>query len=158
MAPHSSTVARKIPWMEEPGRLQSMGSHRVGHGWSDLAGAAAGSSQLCVGLSLIAVSGGYSVDVMQGLLFAVASLVADHRPWGLGLQQLQLWALQHAQQLCCLGLVALFSVTQLCLTVCDPMDYSLPCSSVHGILQARILEWVAITFSYGILEFSQIRD
>ena len=37
MAPHSSTVARKIPWMEEPGRLQSMGSHRVGHDWSDLA-------------------------------------------------------------------------------------------------------------------------
>ena len=29
MAPHSSTVARKIPWMEEPGRLQSMGSLRV---------------------------------------------------------------------------------------------------------------------------------
>ena len=33
MAPHSSTVARKIPWMEEPGRLQSMGSLRVGHDW-----------------------------------------------------------------------------------------------------------------------------
>ena len=31
-------------------------------------------------------------------------------------------------------------VTQLCLTPCDPMDYSLPGSSVHGILQARILE------------------
>ena len=31
MAPHSSTLARKIPWMEEPGRLQSMGSLRVGH-------------------------------------------------------------------------------------------------------------------------------
>ena len=31
MAPHSSTVAWKIPWMEKPGRLQSMGSHRVGH-------------------------------------------------------------------------------------------------------------------------------
>ena len=31
MAPHSSTVARKIPWTEEPGRLQSMGSLRVGH-------------------------------------------------------------------------------------------------------------------------------
>ena len=40
MAPHSSTVAWKIPWMEEPGRLQSMGSHRVGHDWSDLAAAA----------------------------------------------------------------------------------------------------------------------
>ena len=31
MAPHSSTLAWKIPWTEEPGRLQSMGSHRVGH-------------------------------------------------------------------------------------------------------------------------------
>ena len=31
MAPHSSTVAWKIPWMEEPGRLQSMGSLRVRH-------------------------------------------------------------------------------------------------------------------------------
>ena len=33
---------------------------------------------------------------------------------------------------------------QLCPTLCDPMDYSPPGSSVHGILQARILEWVAI--------------
>ena len=32
-------------------------------------------------------------------------------------------------------------------TLCNPMDYSLPGSSVHGILQARILEWVAISFS-----------
>ena len=31
MATHSSTLARKIPWTEEPGGLQSMGSHRVGH-------------------------------------------------------------------------------------------------------------------------------
>ena len=34
MAPHSSTLAWKIPWMEEPSRLQSMGSLRVGHGWA----------------------------------------------------------------------------------------------------------------------------
>ena len=40
-------------------------------------------------------------------------------------------------------------VTQLCLTLCDPMDCSPPGSSVHGILQARILEWVAISFSRG---------
>ena len=33
MAPHSSTLAREIPWTEEPGRLQSMGSWRVGHDW-----------------------------------------------------------------------------------------------------------------------------
>ena len=39
------------------------------------------------------------------------------------------------------------SVTQLCPNLCDPIDYNPPCSSVHGILQARILEWVAIFFS-----------
>ena len=36
---------------------------------------------------------------------------------------------------------------QLCLAIWDPMDYSPPGSSVHGILQARILEWIAIPFS-----------
>ena len=41
MAPHSSTLAWKIPWTEEPGRLQSMESHRVGHNWSNVAAAAA---------------------------------------------------------------------------------------------------------------------
>ena len=41
------------------------------------------------------------------------------------------------------------SVTQSCPTPCDPMDCSLPGSSVHGILQARILGWVAIPFSRG---------
>ena len=44
---------------------------------------------------------------------------------------------------------------QSCLTLCDPMDCSLPDSSAHGILQARILEWVAMTFSRG---FSQLKD
>ena len=39
---------------------------------------------------------------------------------------------------------------QLCLTLCDPMDCSPPGSSVHGIFQARILEWVAIPSSRGI--------
>ena len=34
MAAHSSTLARRIPWIEEPGRLQSMGSQRVGHDWA----------------------------------------------------------------------------------------------------------------------------
>ena len=44
---------------------------------------------------------------------------------------------------------------QSCPTLCDPMDSSPPGSSVHGILQARILEWVAISFSRGS---SQPRD
>ena len=38
-------------------------------------------------------------------------------------------------------------VTQLCWTLRDPMDYSLPGSSAHGIFQARVLEWGAIAFS-----------
>ena len=38
-------------------------------------------------------------------------------------------------------------VAQLCPTLCDPMDYNLPGSSVYGILQARMLEWAAISFS-----------
>ena len=46
-------------------------------------------------------------------------------------------------------------VAQLCPTLCDPMDCSPPGSSIHGILQARILEWVAISFSRGS---SQPRD
>ena len=41
----------------------------------------------------------------------------------------------------------LMLVTQLCLTLCNPMDCSLPGSSVHGIFQARVLEWVAISSS-----------
>ena len=46
-------------------------------------------------------------------------------------------------------------VAQSCPTLCDPVDCSLPGSSVHGICQARILEWVAISFSRGS---SQLRD
>ena len=40
-------------------------------------------------------------------------------------------------------------VTQSCPTLCDPVDCSLLGSSVHGIFQARVLEWVAISFSRG---------
>ena len=43
-------------------------------------------------------------------------------------------------------------VAQLCLTLCNPMDCSLPGSSVHGSFQVRVLEWVAIAFSIFVLE------
>ena len=48
-----------------------------------------------------------------------------------------------------------YLVTKLCRTLCDPMDCSLPGSSAHGIFQARILEQVAISYSWG---FSRPRD
>ena len=79
MAPHSTAFAWKIPWTREPGGLQTMGSHRVGHDWSDLAAA------------------------------------------------------KHSES----------EVTQSYPTLCDPMDCSLPGSSIHGILQARVLEWLS---------------
>ena len=44
------------------------------------------------------------------------------------------------------GIICLLSCVQL---FCNPMDYSLPGSSVHGISQARVLTWVAISFSRG---------
>ena len=45
--------------------------------------------------------------------------------------------------------MCVWSAAQLCPTLCDPTDYSSPVFSVHGIFQARILEWVAISSSRG---------
>ena len=42
-------------------------------------------------------------------------------------------------------------VSQSCPTLCDPVDCSLPGSSVHGIFQAIVLEWIAISFSINII-------
>ena len=47
-------------------------------------------------------------------------------------------------------------VAQLCLTLSDPMDCSPPGSSIRGILQARVLEWGAIAFSYMQNQFSSV--
>ena len=51
--------------------------------------------------------------------------------------------------------MATFMFVQSCLTLIDPTDCTPPASSVHGISQARILEWVAISYSRGV---SQPRD
>ena len=58
-----------------------------------------------------------------------------------------IWAIREAQKK--------VKVAKLCPTLCDPKDCSLPGSSVHEILQSRILEWVAFPFSRGS---SQLRD
>ena len=57
----------------------------------------------------------------------------------------------HPREICCCCRL----VAQSCPTLCDPMDCSPPGSAVHGISQARIVEWVAIPFSRG---YSQSRD
>ena len=48
-------------------------------------------------------------------------------------------------------------VTQSCLTLGDPMDCSLPGSSIHGIFQARVLEWGAIAFSDLLTSYTYIQ-
>ena len=59
------------------------------------------------------------------------------------------------QNVCVCVCVCVCTRAQLCLTLCEPMDYSPLGSSVHGILQGRLLEWVAIPSSRGS---SQPRD
>ena len=119
MAPHSSTLAWKIPWTEEPGRLQSMGSLRVGHDWA-------------TSLSLFTVVHwrrkwqptqvflpGESQG--RGTWWAAFSGVAQSRTW---LKWLSSSSSSSSSSV----------DTQSCLTLCDPMDCSPLGSSVHGIL------------------------
>ena len=62
--------------------------------------------------------------------------------------------LHFPSHICHLHLMTEIEVAQSCLTLCDPMDCSLR-SSIHGIFQARVLEWIAISFSR---RSSQLRD
>ena len=105
METHSIVLAWRIPGMGEPGGLPSMGSHRVGHYWSDLAAAAAAT---------------FSYKSCPGIKSSESES----------------------------------EVAQLCPTLCYHMDCSLPGSSIHGILQARVLEWVAIAFSQENVELT----
>ena len=59
-------------------------------------------------------------------------------------ERIHIWDWEHA-----------CSVTQLCPALCNPVDCSPPGSSVDGISQARILEWVAISFSWGYVKSSR---
>ena len=70
--------------------------------------------------------------------------------WVCCLAQLYQWMVIHFLQGSLLRKKVKVLVTQWCLTLYDPIDYSPPGFSVHGILQARILKWVAILFSRGL--------
>ena len=143
MATHSSVLAWRIPGMGEPGGLPPMGLHRVGNDWSDLAAAAA-----CI-LVQVPGEGSISASLWKELLRNFYKT----RP-------LNCWICRNIPSvsqctLQCIKVKAKVSVSQSCPTLCDPIDYSLPGSSVHGIFQARILEWVAMPFSS---ESSQPRE
>ena len=99
MATHSSILAGRIPGMEEPGGLPSMGSHRVGHDWSDLAAAAVA---VLVALGLCCCTWAFSGCMRQGCATLPWGAQASHwggffccGEWapGCGIQELWCWGL-----------------------------------------------------------------
>ena len=131
MATHSSVLAWRTPGTGEPGGLLSMGSHRVGHDWSDLGGAAAAASFPSARQSAV-----FRLFLSFQLLPHYGKVPSQACP------HCFLTTLLHS-------LHSLFVCAQSCLILGNPMDCSLPGSPVHGILQARISEWDAIPFFRG---------
>ena len=129
MATHSSVIAWRIPGTGEPGGLPSMGSHRVGHDWSDLAAVLSQATRLWIQTASDANAVSESDESLKVFILLSFYIARSHTKPG--------WV--------CVCVCVL--VAQWCLTLCDPLDCSPPGSSVHGILQAGILEWVAIPYS-----------
>ena len=155
MALHSSTLAWKIPWMEEPGRRQSVESLGVGHDWA-------------TSLSLFTFMHwrrkwqptpvflpGESQGWAAWWLPSLGSHRVGHNWSNLAVAVMIynislniLWCLTDPESAHLLYLTkkSESEVSQSCPTLCNRIDCSLPCSSAHWILQARVLEWVAISF------------
>src|SRR5574339_276802 len=79
-------------------------------------------------------------------------MAAHQAPPSLRFSRQEHWSVQHMgchSLLQCMKVKSESEVAQSCLTLSHPMDCSLPGSSVHGIFQARILEWVAIFSARG---------
>ena len=123
MAIHSSVLAWRIRGTEEPGRLPSLGLHRVRHDWNDLAAAAA-------------MPYGYGTGLFPRYFSLCLTMILT------------------------LSLLLQFSsVSQLCLTLCDPVDCSMPGFPVHLQLleftQAHVhSQWYHPTISFSVVPFS----
>ena len=130
MATHSSVLAWRIPGTQEPGGLPSVGLHRVGHDWSNLA-AANHSELLQMGWMEKPCSKSF-IEKRKRRNFSVQLLPDSH----FHCSPCERWKVES-------------EISQSCPTFCNPMDCSLPGFSIHGIFQARVLEWVAISFSKG---------
>ena len=88
-------------------------------------------------------------------LCATPQMAAHQAPPSLGFSRQERWSgLPFLLQ--CMKVKSESEVTQSCLTLSDPMDCSLPGSSVHGVFQARVLEWGAIAFSESAYRGLQI--
>ena len=134
------------PMDRKPGRLQSIGLQRVRHNWSDLA------RMYCI------CPRSLSYDYLDPKTSRGGfSELFDHRtssPFLLLFSLMQYkWCLVgdwcYTEQSLGNFLWKWKRTVKMLVTTCHPMDCSLPGSSLHGILQARILEWVAISSSKG---------
>ena len=119
IATHSSILAWKIPWTEKPGGLQSIGLKRVSHDWATPEHTAAV----------------MSIRTLPGCPAGRPALLVM---LAVSYSQVPANFLSGNAQL-----------LQSCPILCDPLDRSPPGSSFHGILQARILAWVARPSSRG---------
>ena len=154
MATHSSILTWRILWTEELGRLQSMELQRVRH--NSVTNTLSGKNEMMNTYISIHVripdakpNKCYFIfsNSSQCLLSQVPSSQMDRalvvaknhlsHAWN--------WFIPFRNSKCKIS-----SVAQSCPTLCDPNICSLPGSSVHRILQVRILEWVVIPFSRGI--------
>ena len=197
MATHSSVLAWRTPGTAEPGGLQSMGSHRVGHNWSDLAAAVAAQEASVFSTSSPAsivcrlFDDGHS-DWCEITPYCGFDLHFSNNEW--------CWASFHVlfahlykdsllYRDVCLGFLPIFFFSSSahfliglfvflilsqnminfkcfstvntfacvlnwfsCLTLCNPLDCSPPGSSLHGILHAGTLDWVATLSSRGYFQ------
>ena len=94
----------------------------------------------------------------EGQVYLPATIFSDHSGMKLEINNKRktekkkstvIWKLSNTHSIIRVESESESEVAQLCPTLCGPMDCSPSGSSVHGILQARILEWVAISFSRG---------
>ena len=177
MAPHSSTLAWKIPWTEETGGLQSMGWRRVGHDWATslsfftfmhcrrkwqptpvfLPGESQGGGTWWATVYGVAqsrtrlkrLSSSSSIDPDHWFLFKWHCFESFFLY--LRLQDCLLIQLPRSrawdEDLAAAAAAADAKSLQSCPTLCDPIDGSPLGSPIPRILQARTLEWAAISFS-----------
>ena len=172
MAPHSSTLAWKIPWMEEPGRLQSVGSLRVGHAWATSLSLFTfmhwrrkwqptpvflpGESQrrgepgglLSMGSHsrtwLKRLSSSSSSSILLPILLCVTFSLKFKEKEDFLKSKFSYLVVYYWFFVC-----MCVKSPQSCPTLCDPMDSRPPGSSVYGILQERILESGSMPSSSG---------
>ena len=183
MATHSSILAWRIPWTEEPGRVQPIGSQRVIHDWRDLAHTPVQALKHYTEIKWLILSPTALMnhtDIVMSEKMQIPKYilwdsyeVQEHTKLSYRNRRYQsgsimVWKLMSVilklteysgrlelLPIFILILVAHAKLLQLCPTLCNSVDCSPPGSSVHGLLQARIMEWVDFSFSRGS---SQLRD